>query len=263
MAFNTAAIMGAGVMGEAMIVSLLRSGLKADAILIREKRAERLAELIDRYGVSTGSLADCDLVIVAVKPQDVDATLTELAKEISEKTLVISLLAGIKSAKFEEGLKPDTRVVRVMPNTPLLLGQGASGVARGKHAIDSDIEWVISLLNNSGVAIEVSEDLMDAVTATSGSGPAYVFRFVEAMLAAAIELGLGEVEAALLVKETLIGAAKMIADSGKDVATLRQNVTSPNGTTAAALASFNDSDIDGIVLRAMRAARDRSIELSN
>lgn len=263
MALERAAIMGAGVMGEAMIVSLMRSGLAGKSIVIREKRPDRVAELTNRHGVVTGSLSDRDLVIVAVKPQDISGTLTELASEISESALIVSLLAGVKSAKFEEALRPGARVIRVMPNTPLLLGAGASAVARGKNATSEDVALVISILEKSGVAIEVSESLMDAVTATSGSGPAYVFRFVEAMIAAATELGLSEAEATLLVKETLIGAAKMISDSGKAVATLRENVTSPNGTTAAALTSFNESDIDGIVLRAMKAARDRSIELSN
>lgn len=263
MAFKRAAIMGAGVMGEAMIVSLLRSGFSSESIVIREKRSDRAAEIIKRHGVSAGSLSDCDFVIVAVKPQDIATTLAELASEVKDSTLIISLLAGTKSAKFESGLKTGARVVRVMPNTPLLLGKGAAAVAKGKNATTEDVAFVISLLEQSGVAIEVGEELMDAVTATSGSGPAYVFRFVEAMIAAAKELGMDEPDAALLVKETLIGAAKMISDSGKDVATLRENVTSPNGTTAAALASFNESNIDAIVLKAMRAARDRSVELSN
>lgn len=262
MAFEKAAIVGAGVMGEAMIVGLIRNGFAAGSITIREKRSDRVAQLQSQYGVASGLLADSDLIFLAVKPQDAVATVAEINGELKDGALLVSLLAGTKSAKLEAGLNGSIRVVRVMPNTPLLLGKGAAGVAKGSRASDSDLDWVISFLSTSGIAIEVSEDEMDSVTAMSGSGPAYFFRFVEAMIKAGKRLGLSDGEAKTLAEHTLIGAAKMVEESGKDVATLRENVTSPNGTTAAALNSFESSEFDEVVFKAMKAARDRSIELS-
>ena len=262
MAFTKVGIIGAGVMGEAMIVGLSRSGFAGNSIVIREKRAERVSALSSKYGVEAGSLAECDLLILAVKPQDAISTLAEIKGEVKSGALLVSLLAGTKTVKIESALGSGVRVVRVMANTPLLLGKGAAAVTKGSGATSADVAWVIELLSKSGVAIEVSEDLMDAVTATSGSGPAYVFRFVEAMVAAGVKLGLSESDATLLANETLIGAAKMVEESGKDVGTLRANVTSPNGTTAAALASMEASGFEELIYNAMKAARDRSIELS-
>ena len=153
-------------------------------------------------------------------------------------------------------------MLRVMPNTPMSVGVGASAISAGKYAKDSDVVAVQELLKASGKTIVVDEELQDAVTATSGSGPAYFFRFVEAMIAGAVELGLTEADAHTLVVQTISGAAAMLSVEGASPATLRANVTSPNGTTFAALQSFEASDLEGIVKRAMTAARDRSRELS-
>lgn len=262
MSFKRVSIVGAGVMGEAMIKCLLRTGFAADAITICEKRSERSVELQERYQVKAGSVAGSDLVILAVKPQDAGVTLSEIKADLAPGALLISLLAGVKTKKIESATEPRVRVVRVMPNTPVLLGQGVAAVAQGRSATSEDAKWVCALFATSGVATEVSEDVMDAVTATSGSGPAYFFKFVESMIAGAIKLGLSTAEAKLLAEQTLIGAARMVEAAGKDVAQLRAEVTSPNGTTAAALASLESSNIDDVIFQAMQAARNRSIELS-
>ncbi len=257
------AIIGAGVMGEAMISALLRIGFEPSAITIREKREERVRELIDKYGVTEGSITGADVLLLAIKPQDVAATLESIRGELAKGALLVSLLAGVKSAKIESLVDSSIRVIRVMPNTPLLISNGMSAIAPTSRATDADISWVKKLLESSGKAIVVSEDQMDAVTATSGSGPAYFFAFVEAMTKAAHRLGLTETDAKVLVSQTFLGAAKMLDESGKDAATLRENVTSPKGTTAAALNEFEIENLEELVYKAMQAARDRSIELSN
>ena len=173
-------------------------------------------------------------------------------------TLLVSLLAGVKSSRIEELVDSKARVVRVMPNTPILMGEGMSVISKGKGATKEDIEWTESLLAKSGSTLVIDESLMDAVTATSGSGPAYFFGFVEAMIDAAKRLGLKEEDAKILVTQTLVGAAKMVVESGKDARTLRENVTSPNGTTAAALAVFDSNKWHETVYEAMKAAMTRA-----
>jgi pyrroline-5-carboxylate reductase len=261
MIFSRVAIVGAGVMGEAIISALIRMGISNSNIFIKEKRIEREKELRETLGVRSGFISDAQVVVLATKPQDLDVTLTELSSELADGILLVSILAGIKCSKIEELVGPKVRVVRVMPNTPLLMSSGMSVIAAGQSATNSDIAWVQSLLANSGKTLVVNEDLMDAVTATSGSGPAYLFSFVEAMIKAANRLGLSEQDSKLLVNQTLIGAAKMIEESGKDASTLRREVTSPNGTTAAALNSFAANGLEEIVFAAMRAACNRSKQL--
>ena len=263
MPFLRPAIIGAGVMGEAMISALLRIGFEPSAITIREKREERVRELKDKYGVTEGSITDADVLLLAIKPQDVAATLESMRGELAKGALLVSLLAGVKSSKIESLVDSSIRVIRVMPNTPLLISNGMSAISPTSRANDADISWVKKLLESSGKAIVVSEDQMDAVTATSGSGPAYFFAFVEAMTKAAQRLGLNEADAKVLVSQTFLGAAKMLDESDKDAATLRENVTSPKGTTAAALNEFERENLEELVYKAMQAARDRSIELSN
>ena len=260
---SKAAIVGAGVMGEAMIHALNRLGVDSSEITIKEKRAERESELVGKYGVKNGSLETAQAVLLAVKPQDLEKTLSEIKAELKDGALLVSLLAGIKSLRIEGLAGERIRVVRVMPNTPLLLGVGMSVISGGKTATTSDVEWVKNLLSKSGETLVVDEELMDAVTATSGSGPAYFFGFVEAMIDGAKRLGLSEADARVLVNQTLLGAARMVSESGKDAKTLRENVTSPNGTTAAALAVFDSNKWHEIVYEAMQAAKNRSQELSN
>jgi len=219
--------------------------------------------LVRKYGVTSGHIHEADAVILAVKPQDFENCIAELRAEVEHEFLLVSLLAGVKSSRIENEIGGKARIIRVMPNTPILLGEGMSVIAKGKSGTEGDLAWVDNLLSSSGKTLVVAEDSMDAVTAVSGSGPAYFYGFVEAMIKAANKLGLSEQDSKLLVDQTLIGAAKMVQESGKDAATLRREVTSPNGTTAAALSSFESNSWEEIVYKAMKAAMDRSKELSN
>jgi pyrroline-5-carboxylate reductase len=264
MAVSRVGVVGTGVIGEALLVSLERFGIPAESILIAEKRDDRRIELLQKYRVSELTLVDSvDVVLLAVKPQDVIATIKVWGEFTDSSPLVVSFAAGIKTSAIEQVIGKRARVIRVMPNTPMTLGRGMSAISLGAHATQEDHDWVNRFLNTTGEVISVSEELQDAVTATSGSGPAYFFAFTEAVVAAAKKLGLSEAEAMTLAKETLIGAALMVERSGKDLKTLRENVTSPNGTTAAALKQFSNSGLEDVVFAAMKAARDRSIELSS
>lgn len=257
------AVVGAGVIGEAIIKVLQLATNPPLNVTIKEKRKDRLAQLSEKYRVQSNPLTDSDIIFIAVKPQDLRATIDEIRDEIPNDALIVSLLAGIKSSALEKSIGRRVRIVRLMPNTPVIVGEGMSVISRGAYAKLDDIEWVSRTLAKAGEVLTIEEELMDAVTAVSGSGPAYFYAFVEAMIKAALRLGLTEQDAKSLVHQTLIGAAKMVQESGKDAATLRGEVTSPNGTTAAALSSFESSGWEEIVYRAMKAARDRSRELSN
>ena len=256
-------IIGAGVMGEALIVALLKAGHAPGQIEIIEKRKERSDELVDKYSIKAGhDLSNTDVLLLVTKPQDVDGVLIEIKEKVKAGTLVISFAAGKKISTIANGLNGKCQVVRVMPNTPTLVGKGAAGYSLGAGVTQHQQRFVTDLLNAAGIAVEVNEELQDAVTATSGSGPAYFFAFVEAMTKGAMDLGLSEAVASELVVQTLLGSAELLATSGKSAKTLRENVTSPNGTTYAALQSFAASDLEEMVAKAMKAARDRSIELS-
>lgn len=257
------AIVGTGIMGEAIIGSLVRAGIDTKSILIRDKRSERVEELIDRYGVSSSDFVGVKTIVLSVKPQDLDACMQDVREKIVDGVLIVSLLAGVHTSRIEGLIGEKARVVRVMPNTPLTVGEGMSVIARGKSGTDHDANFVADLLSKSGKTLIVEEEMMDAVTAVSGSGPAYIYGFVEAMMSAASKLGLKSEEAELLVYQTLVGATKMLQESGKDASTLRREVTSPNGTTAAAIASFEASGLEEVIYKAMKAARDRSRELGN
>jgi pyrroline-5-carboxylate reductase len=264
MSFSKVGVVGTGVIGEALIGSLMRFGIPKDSILISEKRDERQDEILQKYGVTKLELIEyVDILFLAVKPQDLITTVQARSTSNRSLPLIVSFAAGVKISAIENVLGSKARVIRVMPNTPMTLGRGMSAMSLGAHVTKEDRDWLNRFLKTTGEVIEVSEGLQDAVTATSGSGPAYYFAFTEAVVAAATKLGLSEADAITLAKETLIGAALMVEKSGKDLKTLRENVTSPNGTTAAALNSFKESGLEELVLAAMKAARDRSIELSS
>lgn len=263
MTFKKISVFGAGVMGEALIAALIKAGHQPEHIEIFEKRPERLRELIEKYSIKSGTdLSNSEVLLLVVKPQDLDKALKDIKDQLPANSLVVSFVAGKKISTIFEGLAGKNPIVRVMPNTPTLVGKGAAGYSFGSGVSDHQKRFVIDLLNAAGVAVEVAEDLQDAVTATSGSGPAYFYAFIEAMVNGAKELGLSEEVAIQLAVQTMIGAAKLLETSGKSPATLRENVTSPNGTTFAALQSFAASDLNEVVAKAMKAARDRSIELS-
>ena len=260
------AVIGAGVMGEALISALISYGVKADLITITEKRDERATELVEKYGIKVASLtanvANADALLLVVKPQDMGTVLEEIKGSINTAAVVITFAAGKKISFISNGLGTNNPVVRVMPNTPTLVGAGMAAASMGVGVSAAQRSFVLGFLGATGKVIEVAEDLQDAVTATSGSGPAYFFAFVEAMVAGAKELGLSEVDATTLTVQTIVGAAKLLNESGKSATTLRENVTSPNGTTAAALATLGAGDMNSLVAKAMKAARDRSQELA-
>jgi len=260
------AVIGAGVMGEALIAALISSGVNPDRITISEKREERAEELIAKYSIQKAALnlnvAQAEALLLVVKPQDMASVLEEIKGSINPTSVVITFAAGKTISFISNGLGTGNPVVRVMPNTPTLVAQGMAAASMGAGVTAAQREFVLGFLGATGKVIEVTEDLQDAVTATSGSGPAYFFAFVEAMVAGAKELGLSDHDATTLTIQTIVGAAKLLDESGKSATTLRENVTSPNGTTAAALASFGNDNLNSMVAKAMKAARDRSQELA-
>ena len=263
MSFKKITVIGAGIMGEALISALIKAGHQPEHIEIIEKREDRCKELVEKYSIRIGNdLSNSDVVLLVVKPQDLETLLAEIKGKLPESALVISFAAGKTISTISNGLGGKNPVVRVMPNIPALVGKGASGYSLSLNVDQHQKEFLKDFLNSAGIATEVPEDLQDAVTATSGSGPAYFFAFVEAMIKGAKELGLSDEVATSLTVQTLIGAAELLEISGKSATTLRENVTSPNGTTFAALQSLTNSEFDAIVAKAMKAARDRSIELS-
>ena len=261
------AVIGAGVMGEALISALITYGIAPSKITISEKREDRAAELLARYKVANAALREnvsqCDLILLVVKPQDMATVLAEIKQSIRHGVLIISFVAGkqIRGIADQIGTSANP-VIRVMPNTPTLVGAGMSAISCCGLVTQEQKDFTLGFLGAVGKVIEVDEELQDAVTATSGSGPAYFFRFVEAMVDGAVALGLSKADATTLTIQTIVGAAKLLDQSGDSPTTLREKVTSPNGTTFAALNSFNDSDISATVAKAMKAARDRSQELA-
>ncbi|MGI9198073.1 MAG: pyrroline-5-carboxylate reductase [Candidatus Nanopelagicales bacterium] len=259
------AVLGAGVMGEVFIAGLIRGGTAPERIVISEKRTERAQEIAQRYGVRAVSpaeaVAEAATVLLVTKPQDMAELLAEIGPRLADGTVVVSLAAGIRLQTLEAAVPAGVAVVRGMPNTPALVDQGITAISLGRSCNAVQAEYVESLLSAVGPVVRVPEDLQDAVTSTSGSGPAYVFLLIESMTAAAIELGVDAETARTLVVQTVLGAATMAAQPGADAATLRQQVTSPKGTTAAALATFEAGGFRELVLAAMTAARDRGREL--
>lgn len=259
------AIIGAGVMGETLLAGLIRSGHDVADLAVGEKRADRAEELRARYGVrvlSNLEAAAADTVLLVVKPQDMTGVLVEIADALRPGQLLVSLAAGITTALVEQHVPAGVAVVRVMPNTPALVDAGMAAISGGAHATEEQLARAEGLLAATGKVIRVPEDQQDAVTAVSGSGPAYVFLVVEAMIEAGVALGLPHATASELTLQTLTGAAKLLTETGERPESLRAKVTSPNGTTAAAIAQLEDHDLRGAFQAALRAARDRSVELS-
>ncbi len=260
------AILGAGVMGETLLSGLIRAGRAVDSLLVGEKRAERAAELNERYGVEVVGNRDAarraQTVVVVVKPQDMDDLLVEIAGDLRPGQLVVSLAAGITTSFIESRLPEGVAVVRVMPNTPALVDEGMAAISRGSHCDEEHLIEAESLLASTGRVIRVPERQQDAVTAISGSGPAYLFFVVEAMIEAGVHLGLPRTTATELVVQTVVGSAKLLRETGEHPTVLREQVTSPGGTTAAAIRQLEDHKVRAAFLTALEAARDRSRALA-
>lgn len=261
------AIVGAGVMGETLLSGLLRAGRPPASLLITEKRAERAAELAERYGVEVVDNVDaaqrCTTLVLVVKPQDMGGVLEELAPHVHSGQTVVSLAAGITTQFIESRLAAGVPVVRVMPNTPALVDEGMAAISPGAHCDDEHLAVAEGMLRSVGKVVRLPEKHQDAVTAISGSGPAYIFYVVEAMIEAGVLLGLPRATATELVVQTLVGAGKMLKETGEHPTVLRENVSSPAGTTVAALRALEDHKVRAAFLTAMEAARDRSRELAS
>ena len=260
------AIIGAGVMGETLLSGLVRAGRRVDQLMVGEKRPERARELEDRYGVAVVSnreaAAKADTVALVVKPQDMGDVLEEIAPELRAGQLVVSLAAGITTAFIEARVPEGVAVVRVMPNTPALVDEGMAAISPGSHCDDTHLAEVESLMASTGKVMRIPEKQMDAVTAISGSGPAYIFFVVESMIEAGVHLGLPRTTATELVVQTLVGSATMLRETGTHPVVLREQVTSPSGTTASALRELEVHGVRAAFLAAMEAARNRSRELA-
>jgi pyrroline-5-carboxylate reductase len=262
------AVIGGGKIGEALVSGLLQGGHATRDLVVAEQYEARAEELAATYSIRVTTPADAaegaDVIVVAVKPTDVDSVLAALSKvdlDGEREQIIVSLAAGIPTARYESKLPAGFPVVRVMPNTPMLVGQGASVIAPGRHVKAEHLDLVRGILATVGTVTTVPESQIDAVTAVSGSGPAYFFLAVEAMIEAGVSLGLTRATASELVVQTMVGSAAMLAESGESATDLRAAVTSPGGTTAAAVRELERGGLRTAFYEALAAARDRSAEL--
>lgn len=261
------AVLGGGVMGEALVAAALRSGVPVDDLAVSERYAARATELAERYGVRAADgvvkvSSRADVVVIALKPGDVGGVLEQIAGALRPGTLVVSVAAGLPISFYESRLPEGTPVVRVMPNTPAVIGQGASGISPGSAATDEHLAKAEALLAATGLVLRVPEQHLDAVTAVSGSGPAYVFYLVDALAEAGVLLGLSRAQALQLASATFRGAAALLDETGEHPVVLRERVSSPGGTTVAALRELDAHGVRAAVLAAAEAARDRSREIA-
>ena len=260
------AVLGAGVMGETLVSGLLRAGRRPEDLILTERRADRAVELRERYGVEVAGNAQAaqkaDTLMLVVKPQDMADLLDEIAPHLTRDKLVVSLAAGITTATVEARLPEGVPVVRVMPNTPALVDEGMAAISRGSHCDESHLAEAEALLSSTGRVVRVPEQQQDAVTAISGTGPAYIFFVVESMIEAGVHLGLPRATATELVVQTVVGSAKLLRETGEHPVVLRERVTSPGGTTAAAVRELEDHKVRAAFLTAVEAARNRSRALA-
>ncbi len=258
---------GAGNMAWAIASGVVEAGLYQGAqIIAADISADRrrlFAERLQSAVTDDNSLVarEAEIVILAVKPQQVSEVLEPLAGKIGRGQLVVSIMAGVATGKIEQLLAGEVAVVRVMPNLALSVGAGMTAIAAGVRASQEQVKAVERIFNSGGRTLVVAEEQMHAVTAVSGSGPAYFFYFVEAMIRGGIEAGLSDEQAQVLAKQTLLGAAKTLLNRSEEPGELRRQVTSKGGTTAAALEVMETSELDKVIIRAVLAADRRSKEL--
>lgn len=261
------AVLGAGKIGEALLSGMIRAGWAPADLLVTARRQERADELRARHGVAAVSNSEAataaDTLILTVKPQDMGALLDELAPHVPAEHLVISGAAGIPTSFCEDRLDTGTPVVRVMTNTPALVDEAMSVISGGNHATSKHLAHAEEIFGAVGKTLRVPEPQQDACTALSGSGPAYFYYLVEAMTDAGILLGLPRDKAHDLIVQSAIGAATMLRDSGEHPVRLRENVTSPAGTTINAIRELENHGVRAALIAALEAARDRSRELAS
>ena len=259
------AILGTGKIGESLLAGL-RSSDWAD-IIASSRREERAAELHERHGVETTTsnahaLKGADVVVLAVKPQDIEALLDEVGRLLSPEQTVLSIAAAIPTARIERHLADDVPVVRAMPNAPATVHEGVAGMCAGKHAGPEHLERAGTVLRAVGAVVVVPEEQMDAITAVSGSGPAYYALLAEAMIDAGLLLGLSREISTKLVVQTMLGTAKLLRDEHIHPVELREMVTSPGGTTTRAIRELEQAGVRAAIMNAIAAANERSKELA-
>jgi pyrroline-5-carboxylate reductase len=271
---NRIAFLGCGSMNEAILGGLLEAGTDPADVVATVRRAGRASELADRYHGITAIAGEEEpennrqatkgsaVVILGVKPVGITDLAREISPALSPDTVVVSVAAAVSIAQLEAALPAGQPVIRTMPNTPAKLGRGVVSVSPGTHCTPEQLQKVKDILHGAGTVVEVPEDQVDALSAISGSGPAYAFYLAEAMASAGEELGLDRELSLLLARETVAGADLMLAEPGADPAALRKAVTSPNGTTERAIATFDEQGIPAIIAAGARAAADRAAEIT-
>jgi pyrroline-5-carboxylate reductase len=268
MAARKVAILGGGKIGESLLAGLLTSGWREPRhVVITGRREERVQELQERYGVrgtlsNAEAVAGAALVVIAVKPQDFDVLLGEIGGLLTPDQTVLSVAAAIPTSQIEARVAPGVPVVRAMPNAPALVHEGMAGVCAGAHAGDEHLALAEEVLSHLGAVARVPERYMDAVTAVSGSGPAYFALLAEAMIEAGILLGLGRETSTQLVVQTMLGTARLLRDEKIHPVELREAVTSPGGTTIQAIRELEQAGVRAAFLNAIQAAMERSRELA-
>jgi len=259
--------LGGGAMGEAIISGLLRAELVPPAaIYISDVKSTRMEYLEQKFGVNTTGknmevVEKSNIVVLAVKPQVMGSLLLDIAPVARPEQVFISIAAGVKTGYIESFLKGPVPVVRVMPNTPCLVGEGASAVSAGKHAGSDWIEKALAIFTAAGKAVEVPESLLDIVTGLSGSGPAYMYLILEGLIDGAVNLGLPRDLARILITQTMLGTAKIVLETGEHPAKLKDQVTTPGGTTMAGLEALEEGALRFVLMKAVAAAARRSGEL--
>ena len=258
---------GAGNMGEALIKGLLAADLvPAEAVYVTDVRLERLKELDRQYGVqiaanNTELVRQVDVVLLAVKPQIMEPVLREIAPAVTRKRLLISIAAGISTAKIREALGKDARLIRVMPNTPALVLEGVTAIAKAEGLEPGDLDIAGEIFSAVGRVVVLGEELMDAVTGLSGSGPAYVALVVESLADGGVRMGLDRLTAMTLATQTVLGAARLLLETGMHPGALKDMVSSPGGTSIAGIAALEEGGIRNTFIKAVERATLRSREL--
>ena len=266
LANHTIGFIGAGNMAEALIRGLVRGGhVPAGRITASGPRRERLDELARGYGIAVTTdnreVAHAQLVVLSVKPQILDKVLREVGAELRPGTLVVSIAAGVDTESIEDAIADGVRVVRAMPNTPALVGAGATAIAPGKHASEADLATAKALFDAVGITVVLDEHHLDAVTGLSGSGPAYIFLILEALSDAGVKVGLSRRNAQQLAAQTVLGSAKMLLETDEHVGRLKDMVTSPGGTAIAGLHTLEEGGLRTTLINAVETATRRAREL--
>jgi pyrroline-5-carboxylate reductase len=264
---TTIAFLGAGNMAEALVKGLLRAHVASPSeIICTDRRAERGPELTHKYGVrfqkdNLAAAREAGIVVLSVKPQAMNKLLEEIKPALDQTKLVISIAAGVPIKAIERQIGHGIRIIRTMPNTPALVGAGATALAPGEHATEADLAQARALFEAVGMAVVVEEPLLDAVTGLSGSGPAYIFLIIEALADGGVKAGLARDQAQELAAQTVLGSAKLLIETGEHPGRLKDQVTSPGGTAIAGLHTLEAGGLRTTLMDAVEAATNRSREL--